>query len=47
VVGWADKADINTIIHAIAEFDALAEDEVTLEDRNTLNNSLATAWHSE
>ena len=45
--GWADKADINTIIHAIAQFDALAEDEVTLEDRNTLKNTLATAWHGE
>ncbi len=45
--GWADMADINTIIHAIAQFDALAEDEVTMEDRNTLNNTLATAWHSE
>ena len=45
--GWAEEADINLIIHAIALFDALAEDEVTLEDRNTLNNTLATAWHSE
>ena len=45
--GWAEEADINTIIHAIAQFDALDEDEVTLEDRNTLNNTLATAWHGE
>lgn len=45
--GWAEEADINLIIHAIAQFDALDEDEVTLEDRNTLNNTLATAWHSE
>ncbi|NRP15406.1 calcium-binding protein [Marinobacterium sp. xm-a-152] len=45
--GWADMADIYAIIHAIAQFDALDEEEVTLEDRNTLNNVLATAWHSE
>ena len=45
--GWAEEADINTIIQAIAQFDALDEDEVTLEDRNTLNNTLATAWHGE
>ncbi len=45
--GWADMADINTIIHAIAEFDALTEEEVTMEDRNALNSTLAAAWHSD
>ena len=45
--GWANMSDIHTIIHAIAQFDALAEEEVTLQDRDSLNNTLATAWHSE
>ena len=44
--GWAELPNVENIIEAITVFDAINEEEVTQEDRTSLNQALASQWHS-